>query len=473
MKELILNNPLILIFILLIGLIYTFVAFHYTGTDKTLAANLEKICLGIFLISIAGATGATINPFDKLHPLVLSLQGTTLPTIAGQLGIYSLCLFLLFSRLRYTLKDFIHVLAVLLRTAPFFCAFILLFSLSFSWSNSATVTLKTTFVYLETTLIAIYLGKQYSWREIFSFWRWVNIIIVIICIYYGFFVPSVGVGPLGWQGILGHKNQFSFIMAQTAVLWLMHAFYSPKQRYLSLVFVLLSLFALQEGGSGASKVLVVALLSLWVYFGFVKKLKVQWAFVSVILFMILSVCLTILVTENLEFIVVDTLNKDMTITGRTDFWPIIINKINQQPILGYGLAGFWQPWRGADNPGGDIIVAASQFRPGHSHNGFLDVAVDLGWLGLSLYACSFLNNIAKSVVYLSRNRLPEAGLPLLLSTYILLTNFTETGLLGVTSIWFFYVVMTTRLSLDTIEKTSKPKREAAPAQYNWTSTQNY
>jgi hypothetical protein len=45
------------------------------------------------------------------------------------------------------------------------------------------------------------------------------------------------------------------------------------------------------------------------------------AIVSVILFMILSVGLTILVTENIEFIVVDTLNKDLTLTGRTDFWP--------------------------------------------------------------------------------------------------------------------------------------------------------
>jgi O-antigen ligase len=229
----------------------------------------------------------------------------------------------------------------------------------------------------------------------------------------------------------------------------MYAVYSPKQRRLSVGFVLLSLIALQKGGSGASKVLTVTLLGLWGYFGFVKKLKVQWAFVSVILFMILSICLTLIINENLEFIVVDTLNKDMTLTGRTDFWPIIVDKINQRPILGYGMAGFWQPWRGADDPGGGIIVAKTQFQPMHSHNGFLDLGLDLGWLGLAVFALSFFNNVAKSVVYLSRVRLPESGLPLLLLTYTLMTNFTETGLIGVTSIWFWYVVTTVRLTLDT------------------------
>jgi O-antigen ligase len=236
------------------------------------------------------------------------------------------------------------------------------------------------------------------------------------------------------------------------MLWLMHAVYSPKQRRLSLGFFALSLIALQKGGSGASKVLMVVLLSLWGYFGFVKKLKVQWAFVSVILFMILSICITILVTENLEFIVVDTLNKDLTLTGRTDFWPIIVDKINHRPLLGYGIAGFWQPWRGSDDPGSEIIVAATQFQPPHAHNGFLDLGLELGWLGVSLYALSFFNNVAKAVVYLGRTRLPEAGLPLLLLTYTLMTNLTETGLVGATSIWFWYVVTTVRLTLDTSEK---------------------
>lgn len=444
MKELILGNPIILVFLIALGVLYTLLVFHFAGRFKNLSFNLEKIFLGIFIISISGATGAALTPFDKLNPNVLAIRGTTMPTIAGQIGIYLLCLFLLSSRLRYTLKNFINVIAELIIKEPFLVLLFLLIGLSAFWSNDPTGTLKTSAVYLETAILAIYVGKQYSWKELYPLWRWITAIVVIISIF-----QALKDNQSPWVGILAHKNQFSFYMAQSAILWLMHAAYSPQQRYLSIVIVGLALLALNKGGSGASKVLTVVLLGLWGYFGFLKKLPVKWAVVSVILFMIVSVCLTIVVTDNLEYIVVDTLNKDMTLTGRTDFWPMIIAKINQRPFLGYGISGFWQPWRGGDNPAISIIVAKTQFRPVHSHNGFLDLALDLGWLGLSLFALSFFNNIAKAVVYLSRNRLPESGLPLLLLTYTLMTNMTETGLLGVTSIWFWYVVTTVRLTLDT------------------------
>jgi O-antigen ligase len=452
MKELILSSPVIMGFIAASGIIYVFIVFHCAGRNQKLASTLEKVFLGIFIISISGATGATIMPFDKLHPRVLVGQSTTLPTIAGQISLYGVAIFIIVSRLSSTLKDSIEVFVKLIAKAPFLFLLFLEIGLSVFWSNAPSLTLKAVIVYLETSLLAIYLGKQYSWKEIYPLWRWVNIIVVILSAY-----QSLKIGEGTWSGIIGHKNQFSFIMAQTAILWLMHAVYSPKQRRLSLGFVLLSLIALQKGNSGASKVLTVVMLGLWGYLGFVKKLKVQWAFVSIILFMIVSICLTILVTENLEFIVVDTLNKDLTLTGRTDFWPIIIDKINQQPVLGYGVVGFWQPWRGADDPGGDIIVPDTGFRPEHSHNGFLDLGLDLGWLGVGLFALSFFNSVAKGVVYLSRTRFPEAGLPLLLLTYTLMTNITETGLLGVTSIWFWYVVTTVRLTLDTSEKSNALK----------------
>jgi O-antigen ligase len=462
MKELILSSPVIILLIVAIAIVYFFVIFHYVGRNKKLSAAVELLFFGIFIITISGATGAGIGLSEKLHPRALMIITTTMPTIVGQIGFYSIILCIMISRLRYTLKDYLNVVADLLTKAPFFCSFILLASFSFFWSNALSVTLKGVLVFLETSLFAIYFGKQYSWKEIYRIWRWLNIIIVIVSIFYGF---KENQGST-WHGVLGHKNQFSFIMAQTVILWVMNAVYSPKNRYLSIVFVALSFFALLKGNSGASKVLIVVLLGLWGFSGFVKRLKVQWAFLSVVLFMIVSICLTIVVTENLEFIVVDTLKKDLTLTGRTDFWPLIIDKINERPILGYGMAGFWQPWREEDNPGGDIIVASTQFQPQHSHNGFLDLALELGWLGLALYICTVLNNIAKAVVYLNRNRFPEAGLPLLLITYTVMTNLTETGLIGVTSIWFWYAVTTVRLTLDTSGKTyGETKRSLEPAPF--------
>lgn len=444
----ILRDPLFLAIIIAIGVSYILIIYTLAARNKKIVIFLEKIFIGIFLFSISGATGVTVSPFVKLHPMNLARPGTTPPTIIGQIGIYTVFLFLLIPRLNQSLKDIIKVIFIFILCDPFLSILLLLVVLSTFWSETPDYTLKLSLCILETTVVAIYLGKQYNWNQLYPFIRWVCFFVLI----YSFLRPNEFEG--NWRGILGHKNQFSFFMAKTAALWLVQSLYSQKQRSFCIVIFFLALFALQRGGSGASRVLVVVLFSLWGYLGFVKKLPFRIAFVSVILFMVVSICLSIFILNNLEAIVVEGLGKDMTLTGRTEFWPQIIEKINERPLLGYGVGGFWQSWRGIDNPAANIIIVKSQFKPPHSHNGFLDLACELGWAGLSLFIISFFSNLAKGVVYLTRAKMPDAGLPLLLLTYILMTNLTETGLFGVTSIWFWYIVITVRLNLDTIGQTS-------------------
>jgi len=445
MKQLLLN-PLILTMVLAIVIIYVAIGFHYISRDQKLSAMLEKVAIGIFLISLAEVS---VLPFNKLTPMVLANRETTLPTIVGQVGFSGIILICLASRLRYTLKDIVYVISVIVIRAPFLWNFCLIIAFSAFWSNEFTYSLKTSLVYLVIAMVAVYVGKQYSWKEIYSLMRWVNMVILLLSIYYSNLVPSVGIHKSGsWQGILSHKNQFSFWMTQTLVLWLIYGIYHPKERKLAFGISAVALFAMNRGGSGASKILFLCLIVMMFYLNILKELQPKWAFVSVVIFMIISTSLMIILIDNIEFIVVDTLNKDLTITGRTLFWPIIIDKINQKPVFGYGVAGFWQGWKGLDNPANNVSAPGSGFHPPHSHNGFLDIATDLGWLGMSLYILSFLNTLAKAVIYLSHEKMPEGGLPLLLLTFILMTNLTETGLLDGNRVWFWYVAMVTRLSLD-------------------------
>src|SRR5919199_5460799 len=131
MKEIIVSSPLITVFVLLIFIIYAGIIFHYASRDRKLVSNLEIIFLGIFIISISGTTGAGMSPFEKLTPQVLVLQATTLPTIVGQFSFYIGAFFLLLTRIRYTLKDFIDVLANLLLKAPFLFSLVLFSLFSF------------------------------------------------------------------------------------------------------------------------------------------------------------------------------------------------------------------------------------------------------------------------------------------------------------------------------------------------------
>ncbi|WP_017717328.1 O-antigen ligase family protein [Kamptonema formosum] len=447
MKE-ILKDPFLLSIIIGMSAIYILLTYNAAAKNPRMSLGLGRFFAGIFLFAISGATGVTVMPFKKLHPQNLANFNTTPMTIIMQLGIYAVFLIILSPRLSQTFKNLLQVGVSVIISAPYLAVILSLISLSFFWSDTPTHTIKASLVILETAGVAIYIGKQNKWDELYPFIRYVNLFVLLYSL-----TKTSPTAEGNWTGILGHKNQFSFFMAQTAVLWLVHAIYSPKQRNFSIIIFMLALIGLQKGGSGASKVLVLVLFSLWGYLGGIKKMPVRVAFVSFILFLIVSISLGMVILNNLEAIVVDGLGKDMTLTGRTEFWPQIVDKINQRPLLGYGVGGFWQPWRGIDNPAANIIIVKSQFKPPHSHNGFLDLACDLGWVGLGLFVISFFINIARGVVYLTRAKMPEAGLPLLLLTYILMTNLTETGVFAVSSVWFWYIVVTVRLSLDTAGKT--------------------
>ncbi|MEG4207535.1 O-antigen ligase family protein [Microcoleus sp. Pol7_A1] len=429
--------------------IVIFVTFYIlVARHPKLGVTLEKIFVGILFFTITGGSGIIAMPFTKLHPKVLYNLESTPPTIIGQIAIYGAMILILFPRLTKTTKK--TVFAVIKWIAGDICLglFLLTMTLSGLWSQTPEITFRAIFAMWGVTLVSIYVGKVYSWLEIYGLLRWLTGLLAL----WGVVKPNPA--PDGcWTGVFGHKNPFSFQMANTASLWILYAVKDRKYRYFSLFITLIALVGLQKGCSGASRILTVVLISLWSYLALLKKLPVKWAFLCFILFLVGSIGISILVLNNLEAIIVDGLKKDMTLTGRTDFWPLIIDRINQNhPIFGYGMAGFWQPWRGLENPAYGIIVVKSGFVPPHSHNGFIDILCELGWVGLLLFILSFLNNIFRGIKYLVKESFPESGLPLYILTFMLMTNLTEGGLFGIGTYWCWYVVLSVKLSLDRTAK---------------------
>jgi len=74
---------------------------------------------------------------------------------------------------------------------------------------------------------------------------------------------------------------------------------------------------------------------------FLSKLKFQWAFTSLVGFTVLGIIGSVYIIDNLESIVVGGLGKDLTLTGRTEFWPQLIAAANQRPWLAMDLRAFF------------------------------------------------------------------------------------------------------------------------------------
>ncbi|HEY9298424.1 MAG TPA: O-antigen ligase family protein, partial [Phormidium sp.] len=143
--------------------------------------------------------------------------------------------------------------------------------------------------------------------------------------------------------------------------------------------------------------------------------------------------------------------KDLTLTGRTDIWAGVITMIKQRPE-GYGIGTFWlQPKT--------FMMRQFGWLPPTAHNGFLELALDLGVPGLLIY-CLISLRILVRAFFLSRkwNITIDSFWPFIFFFFTISSNLTESSLFGANSV-FPLLFMTLYFSLFFF-----PKRPAATLQ---------
>jgi exopolysaccharide production protein ExoQ len=121
------------------------------------------------------------------------------------------------------------------------------------------------------------------------------------------------------------------------------------------------------------------------------------------------------------------LDRDPTLTGRTEFWPYIIDCIYQRPLLGWGFAAFW-------------IGSAAEinwmigFDINEAHNGVLQLLLDVGIVGTAFFLFLWMRNVVMAVKCID-GPAPAIGVSsLALLIGILLMGVTE-QVLTVTDVW--------------------------------------
>ncbi|MGB3614293.1 MAG: O-antigen ligase, partial [Elainellaceae cyanobacterium] len=159
--------------------------------------------------------------------------------------------------------------------------------------------------------------------------------------------------------------------------------------------------------------------------------------------------------------VVGAAGKDLTFSGRTDLWSIALTKIQERLWWGYGYGGFWRGWSG---PSADVWFLEPWF-PKHSHNGYLDLWLDVGLLGMVVFGLGLAFAFYRAIRRVSVTQTSEYLLPLAYLTFMLLYNLTESvWLLQNTFFWIFYVttVCTRHAPQERDEPADPPPVQAEP-----------
>jgi exopolysaccharide production protein ExoQ len=120
---------------------------------------------------------------------------------------------------------------------------------------------------------------------------------------------------------------------------------------------------------------------------------------------------------NITDVVAQAVGRDPSLTGRTDLWNDLLG-VNTDPLVGAGYESFWL---------GDrlhAIWAKHPFRPNQAHNGYLEVYLNLGLLGLCLLGGFLISSYRRACTELARAG-DLASLSLALWTILLFYNMTE------------------------------------------------
>ena len=306
------------------------------------------------------------------------------------------------------------------------------------WSAAPRFTSDEVDVVIRATLFGTYLAMRYTPKELMRLVGWTLGIAAVLSVVYAVVLPSRGISDGLWKGIFQHKQYLGRAMVIGAITFLNVVFDQGRDRWLPWAGVGLAVTLVLLSQSKSALLLLLLSLSLFPLQKFVN----QGYRLRVVLFIaafLLVGTVALLIVSNLETIVVEILGKNMEFNGRVPVWTLAIEKGLERPWLGYGYAGFWtsdeasyildSTWAGSGGGG--------RF---HAHNGFIDVFLQLGFVGLSLCLLSFLMLTIRTVTLISSTKSREFFWIFQFLIISFLANASEVRtFVGGGTMWILYV----------------------------------
>lgn len=132
-----------------------------------------------------------------------------------------------------------------------------------------------------------------------------------------------------------------------------------------------------------------------------------------------------------------------TLSGRAFIWPEVLYFINRRPWTGYGYESFWTPAHI------DTIADVLQWGVREAHNGYLEILLALGWVGLGLALAAVLGAMLEATRLYLRDHDPAYGFPFCVLLFGLLDSVMESGLAMNSNITFLPLCAVLRMAFYT------------------------
>ncbi|HDR7673496.1 TPA: O-antigen ligase family protein [Bacillus wiedmannii] len=320
-----------------------------------------------------------------------------------------------------------------LKNSYFFILLVLWCFLSIFWSVAPNITFKSVEYLIIVLLLGISFVNRYPKEKI-----------VMILMLYCLLISVLNLGSISflkdlsldqddrytvYKGLFNHKNNLGKYMAICILVSLWGIFHKLDKKWMvinNITLVCASICLFLSKSSTAISVLLITLIFM-IGFRIVKSKKVS--IITFVVVFITSIYSIVNMPDWLRFLIQSVFKKDVTFTGRSVIWEVVKEKIYDAPYIGYGYESFWTE---------EYFVSEMYkyffFKQAHAHNGFLDLILAIGLIGLMIYIVmvfKFLRNCVSTKIE-SRYLI----ISLNLFVFIWMINLLETDLIYPYSMFF-------------------------------------
>ncbi|WP_193369262.1 O-antigen ligase family protein [Pelagibius marinus] len=299
--------------------------------------------------------------------------------------------------------------------------------LSYTWSDAPGQSLRSAVQLTMTVLISFYLGARFSLADLA---RALFIVLAVtgllslaaILAKSGFAYDHNGIP----RGIFPHKNVLGGRMVLLLLCCLM-LFAEGWRRLTMILAAALGTFLIALSQSGTAIVMALGLCALAPLL-LTRHAAAPLRLIAYLVALLSFACLAwVFLAFDLDpvALALQALGKEPTLTGRSELWAFAAELIEERPLLGGGYDAFWH---GGVFSAGSYLQHVVQQEIMNFHNSYLDIAVQLGALGLAITLLFLLFFAWRALALLHRSSSAIAALPAFYLAFVTVYSLSEYAL---------------------------------------------
>jgi exopolysaccharide production protein ExoQ len=235
-----------------------------------------------------------------------------------------------------------------------------------------------------------------------------------------------------WRGVFTTKNVLGEMMLLAFVVFGVLVPGAGRLRILPIAWAVLAIVLIALSKATAALLIIpVLVITIPVVLAFRKNNAVAALILCCLL--AISAGASVLIVE--RDAVLSVLGKDATMTGRTVLWTQVASHISDRPLLGHGYGAFWE----ATSAASERVRAAVGWDTPHSHNGLLDVSLDLGLVGALSLLAGFAVALKRAWSGLRARATADGVWAMAFLVMLFLGNITESSIFQSYLIWAIFV----------------------------------